>query len=207
MQLGDAVAALRHAQAHVRHVEDVGVLLGAELVSMLFFASRFGRQIFESCQSAFGTLRALDVSGIVTNSHYLERFVEAQALTYATVLRELARGHKTSHWMWFIFPQLRGLGSSETARRYAIASLDEARAYLAHPLLGSRLLECVTTLQDLPRAAPQEAFGDLDALKLRSSLTLFLRAGGGELFEAMLGRWFSGQADERTDSLLEKGQP
>ena len=166
-----------------------------------------GRQIFESCQRAVGTLRALDVSGIVTNSHYLERFVEAQALTYAGVLRELAGGQKTSHWMWFIFPQLRGLGSSETARRYAIASLDEARAYLAHPLLGSRLRECVTTLQNLPRANPQEVFGDLDALKLRSSLTLFLRAGGGELFEAALQRWFSGLADERTDSLLKKAQP
>jgi uncharacterized protein (DUF1810 family) len=143
----------------------------------------------------------------VTNSHSLERFVEAQALTYATVLRELARGHKKSHWMWFIFPQLRGLGSSETARRYAIASLDEARAYLAHPLLGFRLRECVTTLQDLPRADPQEVFGDVDALKLRSSLTLFLRAGGGQLFEAALQRWFSGQADQRTDSLLEKSPP
>ncbi|WP_324809445.1 DUF1810 domain-containing protein [Sphingomonas sp. LY29] len=143
----------------------------------------------------------------MTNSHYLERFVEAQALTYTTVRRELARGHKTSHWMWFIFPQLRGLGSSGTACRYAIASLDEAQAYLAHPLLGSRLRECVTTLQDLPQADPQEVFGDVDSLKLRSSLTLFLRAGGGELFEAALQRWFSGKADERTDSLLEEAQP
>ena len=93
------------------------------------------------------------------------------------------------------------------ARKYEIASLDEARAYLAHPVLGSRLRECVTALQDLAQADPQEVFGSVDALKLRSSLTLFLRAGGGELFEATLRRWFSGQADERTDSLLEKAHP
>jgi uncharacterized protein (DUF1810 family) len=93
------------------------------------------------------------------------------------------------------------------ARKYEIASLGEAQAYLAHPVLGSRLRECVTTLQDLPHADPQEVFGSVDAIKLRSSLTLFLRAGGGELFEAALRRWFFGQPDERTDSLLEKGQP
>lgn len=93
------------------------------------------------------------------------------------------------------------------ARKYGIASLDEARAYLAHPVLGSRLRECVTTLQNLPQADPREVFGNVDALKLGSSFTLFLRAGGGDLFEAALQRWFSGQADERTDSLLELTQP
>jgi uncharacterized protein (DUF1810 family) len=109
--------------------------------------------------------------------------------------------------MWFIFPQLRGLGSSAMAREYAISSLEEARAYLAHPLLGFRLRECVTTLQDLPQAEPREVFGNVDALKLRSSLTLFLRAGGGDLFKAALERWFSGQPDERTDSLLQTARP
>jgi len=142
----------------------------------------------------------------VTGHDDLWRFIEAQAHTYAPVLRELRRGHKTSHWMWFIFPQLRGLGSSAMARKYEIASLGEARAYLAHPLLGSRLRECLTILQDLPRADPQQVFGYVDALKLRSCLTLFLRAGGGELFEAALQRWFAGQADERTDSLLASTQ-
>ena len=132
----------------------------------------------------------------------LQRFVDAQENTYAAVQRELIRGRKTSHWMWFIFPQLRGLGSSEMAYTFGIASLDEARAYLAHPLLGTRLRECVTALQDLPKADAEEVFGNVDALKLRSSLTLFVRAGGGELFEAALERWFSGQADERTDQLL-----
>ena len=138
----------------------------------------------------------------MTDSDHFQRFIDAQASTYATVQRELVRGHKASHWMWFIFPQVRGLGSSEMARTYAIASLDGARAYLAHPLLGSRLRECVTVLQDLPQADAQKVFGNVDALKLRSSLTLFLRAGGGELFEAALQRWFSGQGDERTDQLL-----
>lgn len=85
------------------------------------------------------------------DSDHLQRFIGAQANTYAIVHRELVRGHKTSHWKWFIFPQLRGLGSSEMARTYAIALLDEARAYLAHPLLGSRLRECVSALQDLPQ--------------------------------------------------------
>lgn len=136
------------------------------------------------------------------DSYCLQRFVDAQASTYGTVERKLARGHKTSHWMWFIFPQLAGLGSSATARKFAIVSLDEARSYLAHPLLGVRLRASVTALQDLPHSDAREVFGNVDALKLRSSLTLFLRAGGGALFEAALQRWFSGQADKRTNQLL-----
>ena len=138
----------------------------------------------------------------MTENYNLQRFVDAQAQTYATVLRELMRGHKTGHWMWFIFPQLLGLGSSEMACRFAIDSLEEAHAYLEHPVLGSRLRECVAALQDLPRADAKAVFGSVDAIKLRSSLTLFLRAGGGALFEAALQRWFTGQADERTDQLL-----
>ena len=132
----------------------------------------------------------------------LERFVGAQAQTYEAALCEIVRGRKTSHWMWFIFPQLRGLGSSTTARTYGITSLVEARAFLRHPILGQRLRECVTALLDLPRADAEEIFGSVDAMKLRSSLTLFMRAGGGPLFEAALQRCFSGQADERTDELL-----
>ncbi len=141
----------------------------------------------------------------MTEKNNLQRFVDAQEQTYATALREIVRGHKTSHWMWFIFPQLSGLGSSEMARRYAIASLEEASAYLAHPELGARVLECVTALQDLPHAHAEAVFGSVDSKKLRSSLTLFLRAGGGELFEAALLRWFSGHADERTEHLLSSG--
>ncbi|HEY0044623.1 MAG TPA: DUF1810 domain-containing protein [Allosphingosinicella sp.] len=133
----------------------------------------------------------------------LERFIEAQAHTYRTALSEIVAGRKTNHWMWFIFPQLLGLGSSAMARRYAITSLDEAGAYLAHPLLGTRLRECVAALQALPPARAEEVFGSVDAMKLRSSLTLFLRAGGGPLFEAALQRWFAGRPDERTNRLLQ----
>jgi uncharacterized protein (DUF1810 family) len=167
-----------------------------------------GREIQKSSHLEGGTISGRVLfTRLLTDKHSLQRFVDAQSLIYATALREIVRGHKTSHWMWFIFPQLRGLGSSAMARKYEIVSLEEARAYLAHPVLGSRLRECVTALQDLAQADPQEVFGSIDALKLRSSLTLFLRARGGELFEATLRRWFSGQADERTDSLLEKAHP
>lgn len=135
----------------------------------------------------------------------LKRFEEAQADVYSVALEEIRRGRKQTHWMWFIFPQLLGLGSSAMARRYGIASLDEARAYMAHPVLGQRLRECVTALQDLPSADAREVFGSVDAMKLRSSLTLFVRAGGGALFEAALQRWFSGEPDEATDRILGAG--
>ena len=138
----------------------------------------------------------------MTDAHDLQRFVEAQTHTYSTALSEIVRGRKASHWMWFIFPQLSGLGSSEMAQRYGVASLAEARAYLAHPVLGARLHACVAAVQDLPHADPEEVFGSVDAKKLRSSLTLFIRAGGGSMFEAALQRWFSARGDERTDQLL-----
>ncbi len=130
----------------------------------------------------------------------LARFVAAQDGVYPAALAELRAGAKTSHWMWFVFPQLAGLGYSAMARRYAIASLVEARAYLAHPLLGSRLRECVAALA--PVSAPAErVFGGIDAVKLRSSLTLFVAAGAGEAFAALLARWFDG-ADPATTALL-----
>ncbi len=132
----------------------------------------------------------------------LKRFEDAQAGVYSAALGEIRRGRKQTHWMWFIFPQLLGLGSSAMARSYGIASLDEVWAYLAHPVLGQRLRECVTALQDLPSADAREVFGSVDAMKLRSSLTLFVRAGGGALFEAALERWFSGEPDEATDRIL-----
>ena len=160
------------------------------------------REVLNVDSPTFRRPELRDVSFVfppVTDIYHLERFINAQASTYSRVQRELSRGHKTSHWMWFIFPQVLGLGSSEMARTYALASLDEARAYLMHPLLGSRLRECVSVLQDLPRANAQEVFGSVDALKLRSSLTLFLRADGGDLFDAALQRWFCGQVDERND--------
>lgn len=129
----------------------------------------------------------------------LERFVAAQADSYARALAEIARGRKTSHWMWFVFPQIAGLGSSEMSRRYAIGSLAKARAYLAHPVLGARYRECVGTLQRLAGTSAEAVFGPVDAAKLRSSLTLFAEAAPDEpLFAAALDRWFGGNRDVRT---------
>jgi uncharacterized protein (DUF1810 family) len=128
----------------------------------------------------------------------LERFVAAQSETYPRALVEIQRGAKRTHWMWFIFPQLAGLGRSAKAQRYAIADLDEARAYLAHPLLGARYVECVSALQDLIGHDPVAVFGQIDAEKLRSSLTLFEAAGARPLFGAALERWFGGERDTNT---------
>lgn len=133
----------------------------------------------------------------------LDRFVEAQSTIYPRALSEIARGRKTSHWMWFVFPQLAGLGRSEMAHQFAIGSLDEARAYLAHPVLGKRYIECVTVLQDLPTSDAIAVFGPVDAMKLRSSLTLFISADeANSLLGAALERWFQGKKDERTLALL-----
>lgn len=104
--------------------------------------------------------------------------------------------------MWYIFPQISGLGRSDMAQRYAIRSPGEARAYLAHPVLGPRLRECVAALQDLTGGNAESVFGGIDAIKLRSSLTLFERAGGGALFAAALDRWFAGDPDPSTLSIL-----
>jgi uncharacterized protein (DUF1810 family) len=135
----------------------------------------------------------------------LDRFLTAQAGSYETAFSEIRRGAKRSHWMWFIFPQLAGLGRSEMARHYAIRSLEEARAYLDHPVLGARLRECVGALQDLTGLDAVDVFGEIDAMKLRSSLTLFGRVGDGVLFAAALDRWFDGQADPTTLNLLRDG--
>lgn len=128
----------------------------------------------------------------------LERFVAAQEPVYARTLDEIRRGAKRTHWMWFVFPQLAGLGRSAMAARYGIADAGEARAYLAHPLLGARYVECVSALQDLTGGDPVQIFGEVDALKLRSSLTLFEAVSGRPLFGAALARWFGGERDPRT---------
>ena len=129
----------------------------------------------------------------------LDRFVAAQDGVYETALAELRRGRKASHWMWFVFPQIAGLGHSAMARAYAIASLGQARAYLAHPLLGARLAACVAALAALPADATAEGvMGGIDAVKLRSSLTLFEAAGGGPAYAAALDRWFGGERDPET---------
>jgi len=137
----------------------------------------------------------------------LGRFATAQADTYPTALGEIRRGAKRSHWMWFVFPQIAGLCSSDMARRYAISSLAEAQAYLADPLLGTRLRACVEALQDLTGTTAQAVFGPVDTMKLHSSLTLFAEAGGGALFTAALDRWFDGIKDEATLSKLRAPSP
>jgi uncharacterized protein (DUF1810 family) len=131
----------------------------------------------------------------------LERFVAAQDAggTYDQALAELRAGRKTSHWMWFIFPQIAGLGRSGMAQRYAIASLDEARAYLAHPVLGPRLRESAAALLDHSGTNAEAILGAIDAVKLRSSMTLFARAAPDEpVFADVLERYFGGVADEET---------
>lgn len=132
----------------------------------------------------------------------LERFVHAQEADYQIALAEIRRGRKRSHWMWYIFPQIDRLGHSAMSRRYAIRSLEEAHAYLDHPLLGHRLRECVSALHDLTGTTAQQVFGTVDAAKLRSSLTLFLAVANEPLFGAALERWFGGNRDARTVALL-----
>ena len=134
----------------------------------------------------------------------LQRFVAAQARVYADVEAELKAGAKTSHWMWFVFPQLKGLGRSSTALHYGIGSLEEAQAYWRHPLLGARLRQCCAWLMALPqeRTAAQ-VFGSIDTLKLRSCLTLFERAAPDEpQFPALLERFYGGERDGATLALL-----
>ena len=134
----------------------------------------------------------------MSDNHHLDRFVAAQDQIYPRALAEIRRGAKRSHWMWFIFPQLAGLGRSAMAQRYAIAGIEEARAFLDHPLLGARYVECVAALQDLSASDPVAVFGEVDAVKLRSSLTLFESASGDRLFSAALDRWFGGDRDPQT---------
>ena len=138
----------------------------------------------------------------------IDRFVDAQDSggTYVAALRELRAGRKTSHWMWFVFPQVAGLGQSAMARTYAVGSLEEARAYLAHPVLGPRLRECVAAVLAHADRSAEQVFGGIDAVKLRSSMTLFARADPGEsAFTQVLDTFFGGRADARTDELLGSG--
>jgi uncharacterized protein (DUF1810 family) len=139
----------------------------------------------------------------VTDTHNLQRFVDAQDGVLAIALAELGAGSKQSHWMWFVFPQIAGLGRSPTAQYYAVASLDEVRAYLEHPLLGPRLRQCIEAV--LPWAGkrtPEQILGSIDAVKLKSSLTLFDQVEPGTLFDRALTALFGGERDERTLALL-----
>jgi uncharacterized protein (DUF1810 family) len=137
---------------------------------------------------------------MVEDRYDLRRFVEAQAEVYEQVCAELRAGRKRSHWMWFVFPQIRGLGSSPMAARYAISSLEEARAYLQHAVLGARLRECTAIACEVKGRTVEEIFGYPDDLKFFSSMTLFARAAsdGDAVFGQALGRYFGGEMDRGT---------
>jgi uncharacterized protein (DUF1810 family) len=135
----------------------------------------------------------------VTDPFNLERFVGAQAPVYEQVRREMAAGRKQSHWMWFIFPQIAGLGQSPMSIRFAIASLDEAKAYLAHPVLGARLRECAGLTLDVEGKGAREIFGSIDEIKFRSSMTLFGRAApDDDVFQRCIDKYFAGSPDPAT---------
>jgi uncharacterized protein (DUF1810 family) len=136
----------------------------------------------------------------------LDRFVVAQNAygTYESAIRELRSGRKTSHWMWFVFPQVAGLGQSSMSRRFALSSVDEARAYLRHDVLGPRLIECAGVVAQTVGRSAEQIFGSIDAMKLHSSMTLFLRAAPGEpVFLQVLDRYFDGRPDAATDQRLD----
>jgi uncharacterized protein (DUF1810 family) len=141
----------------------------------------------------------------VTDPFGLQRFVQAQDRDgiYDQAMRELQAGRKQSHWMWFVFPQVAGLGNSPMAQHYAISGLAEARAYLAHPVLGRRLVQCARTLTELGIVDPERIFGEVDAQKLQSSMTLFAKAAPDEpVFCEVLAQYFGGALDTGTTSRL-----
>lgn len=141
----------------------------------------------------------------MTDPFNLERFVAAQAPVYADVVRELADGEKRSHWMWFIFPQIAGLGLSPTSVFYAISSLDEAKAYLAHPVLGPRLVDCARLVLTSEGRTAEQIFGAVDAMKFRSSMTLFARADSEtSVFADCLDAFFAGKPDDATLAKLRR---
>jgi uncharacterized protein (DUF1810 family) len=130
--------------------------------------------------------------------HDLARFVDAQAPVIGQVFAELAAGRKRTHWMWFVFPQLRGLGRSAAAAHYGIGSMAEARAYMAHPVLGARLHKAAALVLAAKADSPEAIFGPVDAQKFRSSMSLFALACGDETCQANLDRWYDGQPDPET---------
>ena len=135
--------------------------------------------------------------------HSLSRFTEAQADAYETAIAELRAGEKRSHWMWYVFPQVAGLGSSAMAKRYAIQSRDEAVAYLAHPILGRRLLECAEALLGVSGRSAEQIMGYPDCLKLQSSMTLFAEISPSDsVFERVLREYYTGVTEQRTVEFL-----
>ena len=141
-----------------------------------------------------------------TDPFDLERFVAIQRETYGRALEELRCGRKRGHWMWYVFPQAAGLGHSAMSVRYAIGSTGEAQAFLDHPVLGGRYRQCVATLQALDETSAGVVLGAIDAIKLRSSLTLFAEVSGEPLFAAALDKWFDGERDEATLAVLDRAK-
>jgi uncharacterized protein (DUF1810 family) len=140
-----------------------------------------------------------------TDRYDLARFVEAQERNYRQALAEIKAGRKQSHWMWYVFPQFEGLGNSPTSRHYAIKSVEEARAYLAHPVLGPRLVECADALLRTKGRSAYDIFGSPDDVKLRSSATLFASVSTpGSVFDQIIERYFDGEPDARTTALISK---
>lgn len=142
------------------------------------------------------------MTGFSNDPFDLERFVQAQSADYDQALSELRDAEKQSHWMWYIFPQIEGLGHSSMSRRYSITSVAEARAYLDHRILGPRLRECAAVVNGIVGRSAHEIFGSPDDMKLRSSMTLFARVSGDNVFEQVLGKYFNGQHDNETLRLL-----
>lgn len=141
------------------------------------------------------------------DAHNLQRFVDAQESVYEQALFEIRSGRKRSHWMWFVFPQFAGLGVSPTSQHFAIRSLDEARAYLAHPVLGPRLIECASAVLGAEGRSAHEIFGSPDDLKLRSCATLFSSVSPeGSVFHRLLGTCFRGEPDEQTLTLAARAR-
>ena len=141
---------------------------------------------------------------MATDSDDLDRFVTAQDRVIDRVRDELRRGRKTSHWMWFVFPQIAGLGSSAMSQRFAIRSLDVARAYLAHPVLGARLVECVGLLLDVEGKSAHDILGSPDDMKFHSCLTLFAEVAADDIFRRALEKYFAGRDDAATLDLLDR---
>ena len=144
------------------------------------------------------------MSAIVVNDLFdLSRFLVPQEAVFADVLSELKQGRKTGHWIWYVFPQIKGLGRSETSQYYSISSIAEAAAYLAHPVLGRRLLKCTQLVLEVEGKTAEQIFGTLDAMKFRSSMTLFSAVkNGNEVFQSAIDKYFDGVADDMTIELL-----
>lgn len=138
----------------------------------------------------------------MSDSFNLERFVAAQKQGYEAAFSELSSGKKRTHWMWYIFPQVRGLGSSTTAKKYAIAGEEEAKAYLSHPILGERLIACCYKILELSGHSAQDVFGVTDAMKLRSAMTLFASVSDSSVFMDVLYKYYEGSEDPSTMQIL-----